>query len=214
MLALQMLIFYLAAGQTVDLRPWTFFAASFLHYALSTAVQYQLNPGLLMQRLQRKRAGSKLWDELLMRASNLTVLIAVPVIAGLDLGRFHWSQLPIDFAVLGFALFTLATILLNWAMAVNPYFEPTVRIQTERAHQVISRGPYLIVRHPGYLAGILYTLSIPLIMGSGFTFIPVGVYAILFIIRTQLEDTTLQEELAGYAEYANQVKHKLLPGIW
>ena len=214
MLALQMIIFYISAGNIAGLRPLAFFGASFMHYALSTAVQYKLNPELLVQRLKRKREGSKLWDEILMRASNLTVLIAVPAMAGLDIGRFHWSGLDIQFAVLGFVFFGVSTILINWAMAVNPHFEPTVRIQKDRGHKVISRGPYKIVRHPGYLAGILYTFSIPLIMGSVFTFIPVGIYVILFIIRTSLEDRTLREELDGYSEYARQVKHKLLPGIW
>jgi len=214
MLALQMIIFFISAGHIVGLRPWTFFGASFMHYAISTAVQYKLNPELLVQRLKRKREGSKLWDEILMRVSNLTVLVAIPTMAGLDIGRFHWSALDVQFAVLGFVFFIVSTILINWAMAVNPHFEPTVRIQKDRGHKVISSGPYKIVRHPGYLAGILYTLSIPLIIGSVFTFIPVGIYVILFIIRTSLEDRTLHEELEGYSEYARQVRHKLFPGIW
>ena len=75
MLTLQMFIFLISAGQIVGLRPWTFFGASFIHYALSTAIQYKLNPELLVQRLKRKREGSKLWDEILMRVSNLTVEI-------------------------------------------------------------------------------------------------------------------------------------------
>jgi len=214
MLALQMIIFFISAGHIVGPRPWTFFGTSFMHYAMSTIVQYKLNPELLVQRLKRKREGSKLWDEILMRLSNLMVLIAVPVMAGLDIGRFQWSDLDVQFAVLGFAFFITSTVLINWAMAVNPHFEPTVRIQKDRGHKVISSGPYKIVRHPGYLAGILYTLSIPLIIGSVFTFIPVGIYAIFFIIRTSLEDSTLHKELDGYSEYARQVKHKLFPGIW
>jgi len=214
MLALQIVIFFVSADYVVGPRPWMFFGASFVHYTISTAVQYRLNPGLLVRRLKRKREGSKLWDEILMRVSNLTVLIVVPIVAGLDIGRFQWSSLGVQFAVLGFVFMTLSTILLNWAMAVNPYFEPTVRIQKDRGHKAISSGPYKIVRHPGYLAGILYTLSMPLIIGSVFTFIPVGIYAVFFIIRTSLEDRTLHEELDGYAEYAQQVKYRLFPGIW
>jgi protein-S-isoprenylcysteine O-methyltransferase Ste14 len=214
MLALQMILFFISADHVVGPRPWTFFGASFVHYAVSTAVQYKLNPELLVHRLKRKREGSKLWDEILMRVSNLVVLIAIPVIAGLDIGRFQWSDLDVQFAVLGFAFFMTSTVLINWAMAVNQHFEPTVRIQKDRDHKVISSGPYRIVRHPGYLAGILYTLSIPLIIGSVLTFIPVGSYALLFIIRTSLEDSTLHEELDGYSEYAKKVKYKLVPGIW
>ena len=102
MLALQMIIFFISAGHIVGPRPWTFFGASFMHYAMSTIVQYKLNPELLVQRLKRKREDSKLWDEILMRVSNFTVLIAVPAMAGLDIGRFQWSGLDVQFAVLGF----------------------------------------------------------------------------------------------------------------
>lgn len=214
MLVLQMVIFFISAGNVVGSRPWVFFAASFVHYTVGTGVLYKLNPELLVQRLKRKREGSEVWDEILMRVSNLTVLIAIPVVVGLDIGRFHWSELDVQFAVLGFAFFITSTVLITWAMAVNPHFESTVRIQKDRDHKVIASGPYKIVRHPGYLAGILYTLSIPLIMGSVFAFIPVGIYDILFIIRTSLEDRTLHKELDGYSEYAKQVKHKLFPSIW
>ncbi|UCG36977.1 MAG: isoprenylcysteine carboxylmethyltransferase family protein [Candidatus Bathyarchaeota archaeon] len=214
MLALQVTIFFFSAGGVVGLRPWIFFAASFVNYAISTAILYKLNPDLLVQRLTRRREGSKMWDEILMRTCNLTVLFAIPVVGGLDLGRFQWSALSVQFAVLGFVFFIASTIFINWAMVVNPHFEPTVRIQKDRGHRVISDGPYKVVRHPGYLAGILYTLSIPLIIGSAFTFMPVGIYIALFIIRTSKEDRTLHEELDGYSEYAKQVRYKLLPGIW
>jgi protein-S-isoprenylcysteine O-methyltransferase Ste14 len=183
MLCIQIIIFFVSAGY-IAFRPWIFFGASFLHYFLSTLAQYKLNPELLAARLKIKRKGSKLWDEILMRVSNLTVLILVPVIAGLDLGRFHWSTLNVWFVILGFVPLIVSTILLNWAMITNPHLEPTVRIQNDRNHKVITSGPYRIVRHPGYLAGISYILSIPSIIGSFFTFIPVGIYIFLMIIRT------------------------------
>ncbi len=124
-------------------------------------VQYKLNPELLVQRLRMRREGSKTWDDTLMRVSNLIALIPIPAIAGLDAGRFHWSNLNIYLMPAGLALFTVSTVLLSWAMTANPYFEPTVRIQKDRSHRVMTSGPYKIVRHPGYLAGILYALSVP-----------------------------------------------------
>jgi len=214
MLVIQIIIFSISAGHIDGPRPWIFFGASFLHYSISTVVQYKLNPGLLVQRLKRKRKGSKLWDEILMRVSNLMVLIAVPAVAGLDIGRFQSSGLDVLFAVVGFVLFIISTILLNWAMAVNPHFEPTVRIQEDRDHKVITCGPYKMVRHPGYLAGILFALSIPLIIGSVFTLVPSGVYSLLMIIRTSLEDKVLHKELEGYSEYAKRVRYRLFPEIW
>ena len=213
MLCIQITIFFVSAGH-IALRPWILFGVSFLHYFVNTIVQYKLNPELLAVRLKIKRKGSKLWDEILMRVSNLTVLILVPVIAGLDLGRFHWSTLDAWFVIVGLVPLTISTILLNWAMVTNPHFEPTVRIQKDRDHKVITSGPYRIVRHPGYLAGMLYILSIPLIIGSVFTFIPAGIYIFLMTIRTLLEDRTLQKELNGYSEYAQKTRYRLFPYLW
>jgi len=213
MLLVQITVFLVSAGQ-IDVRPWILFSTSFLHYFVSTIVQYKLNPELLAVRLKVKRKGSKLWDEVLMRISNLMVLIPIPAVAGLDVGKFHWSTLDVWFVVLGLLLLAISTIFLNWAMIANPYFEPTVRIQKDRGHRVIASGPHKIVRHPGYLAGISYVSSIPLIIGSVFTFIPVGIYALLMIIRTLLEDRTLKKELNGYSEYAQKVRYRLLPYVW
>jgi protein-S-isoprenylcysteine O-methyltransferase Ste14 len=155
-----------------------------------------------------------MWDELLMRLSNLVVLIAMPVVAGLDIGRFQWSNLDFAFVFPGFVLLVFSTFLLNWAMAVNPFFEPTVRIQKDRDHRVIASGPYSYVRHPGYLSGLLYTFSFPLIVGSAFAFVAAGVYMVLVMVRTSLEDRTLCRELAGYAEYSEKVRYRLFPWVW
>lgn len=213
MLSIQIAVYYFSAGH-ISLRPWIFFIVSFLHYSVSTLVQFKLNPELLVVRLKRRREGSKLWDEILMRASNLVALIAVPFVAGLDVGRYYWSNLSSSFVVVGFILLIVSTVVLNWAMAVNPYFEPTVRIQKDRGHQVITKGPYKVVRHPGYLAGILYIFSIPFIMGSVFTFIPVCIYTALIILRTLLEDRTLIKELNGYSEYVEKVRYRIFPWLW
>jgi len=210
---IQLAIFFFSAGY-VGIRPWIFFGSSFVHYTVSIVAQYKLNPELLAARLVRKREGSKLWDEILMRSSNLVVLIALPAVAGLDVGRFYWSNLDFAFVFPGFVLLILSTFLLNWAMAVNPFFEPTVRIQKERDHRVIASGPYNFVRHPGYLAGLSYIFSVPLLVGSVFAFIPAGIYMILVILRTSLEDRTLSRELTGYAEYSKRVRYRLFPWVW
>jgi protein-S-isoprenylcysteine O-methyltransferase Ste14 len=214
MLLLQMVIFFVSAGNIGLLRPWIYFGISCFHYLISTITLYKLNPELLVHRLKLKRKGSKLWDEILMRVSNLTALILIPTIAGLDVGRFHWSSLTIHYVIIGFVLNTISTVLLNWAMITNPHFEPTVRIQRDRDHKVITSGPYKIVRHPGYLAGILFIFSIPFYLGSFFSFIPAGIYFLLMVTRTWLEDNTLQKELTGYIEYTKKTRYRLFPFIW
>lgn len=214
MLTIEIIVFFVSAGHISIPRAWAFFGVTFLYLIVSNIILYRFNPELLNQRLKRRREGSKLWDEVLMRVNNLVVLLVVPATAGLDIGRFHWSSLSIHYAVVGFVLYISGSVLINWAVIVNPYFEPTVRIQKDRGHHVVTTGPYKFVRHPGYLGGILWTLSIPLIIGSLFAVIPVAIYVLLTIIRTSLEDRTLNKELNGYSEYAKRVKYKLFPEIW
>jgi protein-S-isoprenylcysteine O-methyltransferase Ste14 len=214
MLLVMMAVFFSSAGRLDVPRAWAFFAATFVYLSASTVAIYRLNPELLAIRLTMVRGGSKGWDEVLMRAINLTAMLVVPAVAGLDVGRYRWSQLGVLHAGLGFLLFVFSSFLVVWAMVENPFFEPTVRIQEDRGHRVVSTGPYAVVRHPGYLSGILWTSSIPLIIGSLYAFIPAVLYGVLMVLRTHLEDRTLKDELAGYEEYSEKVRYRLFPGIW
>src|SRR5215510_5607188 len=90
------------------------------------------------------------------------------------------------------------------AEAVNKFFEKTVRIQTDRGHKVIDTGPYAIVRHPGYVGGMLFFVGAALCLGSLWALIPAGLACALLLLRTQWEDQTLQAELPGYKEYAER----------
>jgi protein-S-isoprenylcysteine O-methyltransferase Ste14 len=214
MLAVMAAIFYASAGRTDIPRSWLLFGATLVHFTGSTLVVARLNPELISQRLTVRRVGSKSWDEVLMRVCNLTILLLLPAVAGLDVGRYGWSALGAQYAAFGLALMAVSSVLISWSMAVNPYFEPTVRIQGDRGHRVVSTGPYGLVRHPGYLSGILWAVSVPLVVGSFYAFVPVLLYSVLMVLRTQLEDRTLQRELEGYAEYARRVRYRLLPGFW
>jgi protein-S-isoprenylcysteine O-methyltransferase Ste14 len=214
LLAFMMAIFYISAGRTDIPRSWLLFSIIFVYFVASNLFLYRFNPELLIQRLKIKREGSKTWDEILMRLSNLTALLLLPAVAGLDVGRYLWSSLGLQYIIVGVVSIVISSVLTNWAMIENPYFEPTVRIQEERDHHVVTTGPYAIIRHPGYLSGILWIASIPLILGSLYAFIPFALYAVLFTVRTYLEDNTLQNELPGYSEYAKKVKYRLFPGIW
>jgi len=97
---------------------------------------------------------------------------------------------------------------------VNPFFEPGVRIQKERAQQVITSGPYRFVRHPGYAAAIAMFVGIPLALASWWGLLPAGLAIALLVVRTGLEDRLLQAELSGYSDYARRTRHRLVPGIW
>jgi protein-S-isoprenylcysteine O-methyltransferase Ste14 len=138
----------------------------------------------------------------------------VPLVAALDL-RFGWTR---EYATLWQAVsagvYALALGLTGWAMISNAYFSTAVRIQADRGQQVCRSGPYRYVRHPGYVGFFFQALSVPIMLGSLWALlfaIPAGV---LMVIRTYLEDNMLKEELPGYSEYTQEVKYRLLPGVW
>ncbi len=214
LMGVMMAVFFASAGRRDLPRAWLFFGAVFVYFVASTLAVYRFNPELLVVRLTVRREGSKGWDEVLMRAANLTGMLLMPVVAGFDVGRYGWSSLGIVYAVPGFVLFVLGAVLITWAMSVNRFFESTVRIQENRGHVVVSTGPYGLVRHPGYLAGIVWMSSIPLILGSLYAFVPLALYGVMMVLRTYLEDKTLREELPGYAEYAERVRFRLIPWVW
>ncbi len=205
--------FFSSAGRYDIPRAWYFFISMIIYFYISIIVLYKFNPTLIAERLKMKKDAKK-WDRILMRITNLFGVYITIIIAGLDVGRFRWSYLNMHFLVIGYILWILSNFFSTYAMTVNPHFEPTVRIQNDRNHRVVTTGPYRYIRHPGYLGGILFYISTPLIIGSTYAFIPEGIAITLTIIRTILEDKTLQNELDGYLEYSKKVKYKLIPGIW
>ncbi|UCC65296.1 MAG: isoprenylcysteine carboxylmethyltransferase family protein, partial [Anaerolineae bacterium] len=136
------------------------------------------------------------------------------VVAGLD-ARFEWStSVPLALHIGGLIASVLGWALFMWAMGANAFFSEAVRIQEERGHTVVTNGPYRYVRHPGYVGAILALLATPLLLGSLWALVPAGLAAIGYVVRTGLEDKTLQEELDGYKDYTRQVRYRLLPGVW
>ena len=213
MLAITAAFFFAAAGRFDLPRAWAYFIALFICFVATTLLLARFNPELLIHRMKR-HSGTKTWDQVLMRLTNLFGLHIPIIIAGLDVGRFQWSHIDARFVIFGFALLFAGNALTTWAMVKNTYFEPVVRIQSDRGHQVVSDGPYRIVRHPGYLGGLLFYFSTPLILGSAYALIPAALAALLITLRTALEDRTLLKELHGYHQFTEQTHYRLLPLIW
>jgi protein-S-isoprenylcysteine O-methyltransferase Ste14 len=173
------------------------------------------HPGLTAERQNTEKIQSaKAWDKVLAPLMALSLSFPLVIVAGLD-HRFGWSPLfPIWLNFLGLVLIALGYTFATWALVENRFFSTTVRIQTDRGHVVCDSGPYRIVRHPGYAGNILPLPGIVLALGSVWTLIPAVVALIIAVIRTALEDRTLQEELPGYRDYARRVRYRLIPGIY
>ena len=168
----------------------------------------------LLNERSRPGEGTKNWDKAILGLSFL-MTISMYITAGLDSGRYHWSP---DFHwslyLVGIILTISGQLLFLIAQKQNKFFSSTVRIQKNREHVVCETGLYRIVRHPAYLGSVIQALGFPLLFGSLWSIIPIGLLIILFITRTWLEDQTLKNELKGYPEYADKTRYKLIPYVW
>jgi len=173
------------------------------------------HPGLLAERQNMEKVQSaKAWDKVLAPLMALSVSFPLVIVAGLD-HRFGWSPVfPLWLIVLGFLLISLGYAFAAWALIENRFFSSVVRIQVDRGHVVCDSGPYRIVRHPGYAGNMLALPGMVLALSSMWTLIPAAVALIIAVIRTVLEDQTLQGELPGYRDYALRVRYRLIPGIY
>jgi protein-S-isoprenylcysteine O-methyltransferase Ste14 len=149
-----------------------------------------------------------------LRAAFLLCLLHW-VVAGLDRGRFHWSDtVPLALRIAALAVIALGLAVVLWAMHVNPFFSSAVRIQRERGQYVVEGGPYRWVRHPGYLGAIPAMFASGLVLGSWLATAFGGLGALWLLWRTIVEDRMLRTELPGYEAYAGRVRWRLLPGLW
>ncbi len=199
------------AGRWDWIMAWAVVAAMIIATCVSRLLAH---PDLINERASSLRAdNTKPWDKLLAPAMAITPLLEL-MVAGLD-ERYHWSApLASGLQIAGLALVITGYAIGTWAMVTNPFFSSLVRIQTDRGHHVIDRGPYAIVRHPGYTGNLIACLGFPLALSSLWAFVAVGLVTIVTVARTQLEDRTLQEELPGYVEFSRRTRFRLLPGVW
>jgi protein-S-isoprenylcysteine O-methyltransferase Ste14 len=218
--ALQRLVFFVlfavvlfaVAGRLDWPQAWGYLAVTAVLEVANELVLWRLAPETLRRR-GTSGSGVAGFDRV-FAVLWLALLVVTAVVAGLDAGRFGWSSLPAWLFVAGAAVLCAAEAFGTWAEVVNTHFEQFVRIQADRGHRVVSTGPYRVVRHPGYLAAIVGALVTPLLLGSAWAFAPAVAVAVLFVVRTGLEDAFLRRDLPGYAEYAARTRHRLVPFVW
>jgi protein-S-isoprenylcysteine O-methyltransferase Ste14 len=200
------------AGRLDWERAWIFMITLFGCVGVNFIILLKTNPEVIEERSHLNR-GAKKWDILVTSVATILILATLAV-AGFD-ERYGWcGSVGPGWLYTGIILFVIGDLFFLWAMAVNKYFSKLVRIQTERGHRVVTSGPYRIVRHPGYLGWSVMWVGAPLILDSPWAFIPAVLSVILIVIRTVLEDSTLQKELPGYLEYVSRVGYKLIPWVW
>jgi len=193
-----------AAGTTglPSLRNYLVTLSSFL-----LATMLNIDPGLAKERSRTSEQSGTPGRF----AAGLSFLATLTV-AALDVGRFHWLHpVPADARQSSLLLFAGAMALQMWAMVVNPFFSPDVRLQPERGHRLITGGPYRLLRHPGYLAMLVAVPASALSIGSWLALIPAAAFCLVILKRVRAEEQFLQKSLAGYSEYMGRVRGRLFP---
>jgi protein-S-isoprenylcysteine O-methyltransferase Ste14 len=210
-LAMAVALFW-SAGRLDWWAAWAAIGVWVAFYVAMDILLLRYNPNLMLERLAPPK-GAKTWDRAIMSIFRLTTL-ARYILAGLD-QRYGWTGgFPLAAQIIALGVCLLSYALLAWAMASNTFFSQIVRIQSDRGHAVATHGPYRYVRHPGYVGMLVFEFAMSTLLASWWALLASGFCAILLILRTALEDRTLQAELPGYAAYARQVRYRLVPGIW
>ncbi|MBO5736001.1 MAG: isoprenylcysteine carboxylmethyltransferase family protein [Clostridia bacterium] len=201
-------LIFLPAGTFSYFGGWLLMGILFLPMFLAGIVMMAKNPALLKGRLDAKEKQKE--QSLVVKLSGL-MFIAGFVLAGLGV-RFDWYTLPEWAVYVSAAVFLFAYGLYGEVLRENTYLSRTIRVQ--EGQKVIDTGLYGIVRHPMYSATLLLFLSMPLVLGSVYSFLIFLAYPILIAQRIKHEEALLEKELPGYREYKEKVKYRLIPWVW
>lgn len=202
------LFIFIPAGTINYLNGIIFMIVLFVPMFIAGILMMIFNPKLLASRLNAKEKQKE--QGIVIKLSGL-MFIAGFVIAGLDY-RFNWFELPLIVTYIAAIIFLIGYIIFAEVLRENTYLSRTIKVDKDQ--QLIDKGLYGLIRHPMYFATILMFISMPLILGSIFSFIIFLIYIPLIAIRAVNEEKVLEKELNGYTEYKKKVKYRIIPFIW
>jgi protein-S-isoprenylcysteine O-methyltransferase Ste14 len=202
------LLIFLPAGTFSFFNGWLFMIILFVPMFLAGIVMMFKNPALLKSRLNAKEKERE--QNVVIKLSGIMFLMGF-IVAGLDF-RFNWLTVPKGVVIGGTIVFLIAYLLYAEVLKENTYLSRTIEVQKNQ--KVIDTGLYGIVRHPMYSATLLLFLSMPLVLGSIYSFLIFLAYPLIIAKRIKEEEKFLEKELEGYREYKQKVKYRLIPFIW
>jgi protein-S-isoprenylcysteine O-methyltransferase Ste14 len=202
---------FVPAGGFGDWRAW---AAICVFGGVSLGITIDLairDPALLARRTRVGPLAEQRLAQKLGQAAASLAFLAIFVLAGFD-RRWGWSVASCALAVIGDVVIAAGLMFVAIVFRANTFTAAT--IQVDRAQQIVTTGPYAIVRHPMYAGALVMLLGFPLALGSWWSYAPVAVLALIIVWRATDEERVLVAELPGYAEYRAKVRARLLPGVW
>ncbi len=205
------LALFLPAGSAAFWQAWVFLAVWNVCVLLITAYLIKYDPRLLASRVQAGPVAETQKSQQIIQSFAGLFFLALFVVAGLDF-RFHWSSVPLVVSLIGDALVALGFLIVFLVFRENSYTSATIEVASEQ--QVISTGPYRVVRHPMYAGALLLLIFAAVALGS-WVAVPFALpLALVIALRLQEEEKFLQANLSGYAAYRQQVPYRLVPFIW
>lgn len=202
------LMIFLPAGSFAFLNGWILMVILFVPMLFAGMVMMVRNPELLKRRLNAKEKQEE--QDIVIKLSGLMFLVGF-IVAGLGY-RFNWFMLPKIAVIIGAVIFLIAYILYAEVLRENTYLSRTVEVVENQ--KVISTGLYSVVRHPMYSVTLLLFLSMPIVLGSIYSFLIFLLYPFIIVKRIKGEEELLEKELDGYSEYKHKVKYRLIPFVW
>ena len=208
-------LLFISAGTVNWPMAWVYVVLILASTIGSRLIVLRKNPDTLRERAKFiSSEGTKSWDRILVAIGVFFGPMATMIVAGLD-HRFGWSTVIPEVGQYLAALVIAGGYGLGvWAMVVNRWFSAVARIQHDRGQEVVTTGPYRIVRHPSYAGGLLASLALPIMLDAIWSFIPAMAMVVALVIRTSFEDQMLRKELDGYQRYSEETPYRLIPGLW
>jgi len=202
------LLIFVPAGTVCFANGWLLMGILFVPMFFAGLFMMRGNPELLKKRLNAKE--EQKGQKAVIFASGV-VFISGFMVAGFDF-RFGWSTFSKSISFGATALFLIAYLLYGEVIRENPYLSRTIEVQKD--HKVIDTGLYSVVRHPMYSVTLLLFLSMPLVLGSAYSFFIFLIWPFIISVRIIEEEKFLEKELNGYQEYQKKVKYRLIPFVW
>jgi protein-S-isoprenylcysteine O-methyltransferase Ste14 len=205
------LLLFVPAGTVDYWQAWVYLSTFMGASALTTLYLLRRDRALLERRMRGGPMAEKRPAQRLIMLGTSLAFVALLVVPALD-HRFEWSAVPLGVVIAGYVLVAVGYGLIVRVYRENTFASATIEIAENQ--QVITTGPYAIVRHPMYASALVYLVGMPLALGSYWGLIPVAAMMPLLIWRLLDEERVLATDLAGYTEYQQRVRYRLIPFVW
>jgi protein-S-isoprenylcysteine O-methyltransferase Ste14 len=205
------LITFLPAGTLEYWQAWACLLAFFVPVIVITLYLMKADPALLQRRMKAGPRSETETSQKIIQAVNGVEFVAIFAVSGLD-HRFRWSTVPVAFEAVGYALIVVGFAMVFWVFRVNSFTAGVIEVAA--GQEVITSGPYAIVRHPMYLGALVMLSGFPLGLGSWWGLIAVALMTVTLVWRLLEEERFLTRNLPGYGDYTMQVHYRLAPFIW